>query len=246
MPTCIYCLESKPKTAFSKAEHVIPESFGGFRDNLTLHEVVCDDCNQFFGDDIELYLARDTPDGVNRYLLGGKDPKDFKSLGKSSSLVRRLTSGFLEGAFVAHRPGGGPREFVLLPQIGLGTSKAGPFKWFTADHLPTREELHTLLSDGYRHACEIDDATPVLAELHARGASLSDTIETLTGPPSEEKFRIEGQLGMKFGRAITKITLNYIAHEYGAATALMAPVQRGPAIRPPRRRARRAMYLGRG
>lgn len=27
---------------------------------------------------------------------------------------------------------------------------------------------------------------------------------------------------MTFGRAITKITLNYVAHEYGTKTALMA------------------------
>ena len=206
------------------AEHVIPESFGGFRDNLTLHEVVCDGCNQFFGKDIELYLARDTPDGLNRFLMGGKDHKEFKSLGKGSSLVRRVKSGFLKGAYVTHRAGDGPRELVPLPQIGFGTSKAGPFKWFTVDHLPTREELEAFRGEGLVHVqfCEIDDPAPVLAELGARGVQVSGEIERVAGPRSEEEFQIHAQLGMKFGRAITKITLNYVAHQYGAATALMA------------------------
>lgn len=180
MPTCIYCLESKPKTAFLKAEHVIPESFGGFRDNLTLHEVVCDDCNQFFGNDVELYLARDTPDGLNRFLIGGKNHREFHSLGKGSLLERRVKSDFLKGAFVAH--GERPQKFVLLPQIGFGKSKTGPCKWFTVDQLPTREELQTLLGDGHRHVqfCEIDDPTPVLAELYERGALVSDSAAQLT------------------------------------------------------------------
>src|SRR6266496_453632 len=101
--TCIYCVESKPATAFTKAEHVLPQSFGRFKGNLTLRGVVCDDCNHFFGSTIELYLARDTPDGLNRYLIGGKDPEEFKSLGKNSSLVTRADSGPLKGALVAQR-----------------------------------------------------------------------------------------------------------------------------------------------
>ncbi|HMJ10624.1 MAG TPA: HNH endonuclease [Polyangiaceae bacterium] len=70
MPTCIYCRASKPDAAFSKVEHVVPQSFGRFEGNLTLINVVCDDCNEFFGNELELYLARDTPDGLSRFRFG--------------------------------------------------------------------------------------------------------------------------------------------------------------------------------
>ena len=42
---CIYCREDKPESAYTKVEHVLPQSFGRFRDdNMTLTRVVCDDC----------------------------------------------------------------------------------------------------------------------------------------------------------------------------------------------------------
>lgn len=46
---CVYCLQDKSPTAFTKAEHVIPQSFDVFKNNLTLIDLVCDDCNQLFG-----------------------------------------------------------------------------------------------------------------------------------------------------------------------------------------------------
>jgi hypothetical protein len=49
MPICIYCVTDKPASAFTKVEHVLPQAFGRFRDNLTLKDTVCDDCNEFFG-----------------------------------------------------------------------------------------------------------------------------------------------------------------------------------------------------
>ena len=38
---CIYCLEDRPQSCFTKVEHVVPQSFGRFKNNLTLHEIVC-------------------------------------------------------------------------------------------------------------------------------------------------------------------------------------------------------------
>ena len=54
------------------------------------------------------------------------------------------------------------------------------------------------------------------------GMSISDVVQTRpAGWQGIERVETRGLLGMKFGRAITKIVLNYLAHEYGAATALM-------------------------
>jgi hypothetical protein len=223
--TCIYCLESKSASAFKKREHVLPESFGSFKNNLTLHDVVCDDCNQLLGDELELYLARDTPHGLTRYLIGGKDPREFKSLGNRSSLVTRVQSGPFKGAFAAVKVGDdGTLGGELLPQVGFGKSAVGPHQWFTLDKLPSREDIKALADEGIRHlrGVGIDDHGPILAELQKRGVNLSGDVETSNSRlQSTERFETQALLGMQFGRAITKIGLNYLAHQYGPAIARM-------------------------
>lgn len=225
--TCIYCRETKGPGEFRKVEHVLPQSFGRFRPtNLVLRNVVCDECNQLLGDELELYLARDTPDGLNRYLIGGKTPADFKSLGARASLVHRADDGPLKGALVAHRVGQGALELAPLPQVGFGRTEGGPYeKWFRADTLPDGPTLQALARDGYRHIhfCEILDVTPVLAELKARGLEVSEVVETRrAGWKQTVRVETVARLAMPFGRAIAKIALNYLTHEYGPATTLMA------------------------
>ena len=68
---CIYCLQDKQNTDFLKREHVIPQCLGKFLpDNIILYESVCDQCNQYFGDNLELYLGRDSFEGIQRHKYG--------------------------------------------------------------------------------------------------------------------------------------------------------------------------------
>jgi HNH endonuclease len=50
---CIYCTAIRPLD-FPK-EHVVPKAFGRFRNSLTL-DCVCDECNTFFGRELEVFL----------------------------------------------------------------------------------------------------------------------------------------------------------------------------------------------
>ena len=76
---CIYCLQAKSAAAFRDREHVMPHCFGSFRQNLILRKVVCDECNHYFGDDIELIMGRDSIEGILRYRYGIKPNKAPKS-----------------------------------------------------------------------------------------------------------------------------------------------------------------------
>jgi hypothetical protein len=87
MPVCIYCLKEKAPTDFN-IDHVIPESFGAFENNFTLTEAVCKECNQYFGDKLELFLGRDTFEGMLRFMQGVKAPEEFKFLNNRRILVR--------------------------------------------------------------------------------------------------------------------------------------------------------------
>src|SRR5205814_9517651 len=68
--TCIYCQGSGVK--FNR-EHVIPEAFGKFKDNFVL-TCVCVNCNQFFGDELELVLGRNSREAILRLHHGVKAP----------------------------------------------------------------------------------------------------------------------------------------------------------------------------
>src|SRR4030066_177798 len=84
---CIYCKESKLKEKeLWNREHVIPEAFGKFKNNFVLHYTVCKECNQKFGDEIDLILSRESYEGkilryteLNKDINGFKEYKRFKS-----------------------------------------------------------------------------------------------------------------------------------------------------------------------
>lgn len=66
--TCIYC--RAVGVSFDR-DHVIPEAFGKFKNNLVL-TCVCHECNQYFGRTLELSLARDSGEGFLRFRRGVK------------------------------------------------------------------------------------------------------------------------------------------------------------------------------
>src|SRR6187551_2390052 len=89
MPTCLYCRETKGAVLFNR-EHVVPESFGRFRQNFVLKNVVCRDCNDYFGRTLDLKLAPETIEGLDRYKVGGKSPTggtDSPGRSRSFSIV---------------------------------------------------------------------------------------------------------------------------------------------------------------
>jgi hypothetical protein len=69
MRKCIYCLQEKQESEFGE-EHVIPKSFGTFGDDTPKLKCVCKNCNNFFGRELDLLLARETLEGVMRYKSG--------------------------------------------------------------------------------------------------------------------------------------------------------------------------------
>jgi len=82
-----------------KAEHVMPQSFGRFKNNLTLIETVCDVCNEYFGNNLELDLGRGSWEGLSRYTHGVKPPDQYKSHGARSGLTFKIREGKLKGAY---------------------------------------------------------------------------------------------------------------------------------------------------
>ncbi|MBT4586190.1 hypothetical protein HOC67_04835, partial [Candidatus Peregrinibacteria bacterium] len=69
---CIYCKREKPKDQFNK-EHVLLSAFGNFptkNSSPQLKKEVCTKCNQFFGDGIDNFFARQSFEGLKRLEYG--------------------------------------------------------------------------------------------------------------------------------------------------------------------------------
>src|SRR5258708_19793456 len=94
MARCIYChLDGDGGATFNSVEHVFPDGFGGFKNALTLADTVCDGCNRFFGNTIDMYLTRDTPMGLMRFFAGHKAAAEDKHLGRRSQLRHQVGAG---------------------------------------------------------------------------------------------------------------------------------------------------------
>lgn len=217
--TCIYCLENKESRDFSKREHVMPESFGKFGNNLTLIEKVCDDCNKFFADNLELFLARDTYEGSTlRFEHQVKDPEQFKTIGRKSRLITKVAEGPNKGIFVFREFSENSKSIALnpCPQVGF-LKENGDYDYYLLDQLPQKGQLeHSDYKLNYPNSirlleCDMKQAEKALAERGFRvkfGEGKINPIQAAIGMVCE----IEGEIDDVIFRAMAKIAFNYFAH----------------------------------
>jgi len=140
---CIYCLKDKLIGCFRKTEHVLPQSFGKFKNNLTLNNIVCDECNEYFGNNIEILLGRDTLEGRERFIHKIKKLKEFKSQGKKSRLSIKVNEGPFKGAYAYREYSENENDIIIkpLPQIGFKKDDDAEYVYFLLDEIPNREYL---------------------------------------------------------------------------------------------------------
>lgn len=140
--TCIYCQDEKLVSEYTNREHVIPQCFGKFRPNNPVLKTVCNDCNQYFGDHIEIHLGRDTYEGIERYRHGIKSG-NFPH--KYPRLRFRISAGPLKGLLVKPKYSDVPNEIDINPepmtQVGFLKMEKNEFDYFEPDEIPTASEL---------------------------------------------------------------------------------------------------------
>jgi hypothetical protein len=220
MRVCIYCLEKKPEGDFN-AEHVIPQAFGKFEGNLVL-DCVCKGCNDFFGGTLDLKLARDSVEGIDRFWSGMKPASEFRSLGARSTTRARFKEGSIYGdeGYPAPNTTGPDLRIMAFPQFGLEQPK-GTVRWFRREVLPEKARLGEFDLDPKKeifiHVREMsaDDARALL--LNKGYDKLSDF--TVYDPPAEETIEtlMVGVIGDPEKRAATKIAMGYVAAVAGPA-----------------------------
>jgi len=121
-------------------EHVLPQSFGKFLGNFVLHESVCESCNLFFSRDLELPLARDTWEGIERYSQGLSSIEPGRAAG-TTLLEATHRGGLHDGAFLEWRAEGDRTVVVAVPQFGFSSSSSGPFEWYRLKDVPSPQAI---------------------------------------------------------------------------------------------------------
>jgi hypothetical protein len=219
MPTCLYCQECKDCSGFNR-EHVIPQAFGTFEQNLVLVNTVCADCNTHFGKHLDLKLSRDSIEGLERYEHGIKRPSSKTAFGQDALLKARINDGgFYQGAEVWWGPSQDGTKLVLYPFPQIGVSDGvGHQEWFPADQIPTKSQLHDF---GFVPGAALTikplgvESSAVEGELCKKGYAPSP-VEHVQGPPEEPdtEIYISGIINHTLNRAIAKIAFNYFAYHF--------------------------------
>ncbi len=221
MRRCISCLDTKDETAFNR-EHDIPQAYGRFEDNLVL-DCVCKDCNDYFSKELDLKLARDTVEGMERAKAGLLKPSDFKTLGKrSTTRVQFAKEGPLQGAWGIHTvdPSGEAVVVAPLPQVGYSASPDGPIEWFLADALPGKEVVGEKLGlkKGDRVCIRVEGLNREKAQEALAAMGYDPPDDVAERPPISGPVRAEtvGVIAEPEFRAVTKIAMNYLTAIAGA------------------------------
>ena len=219
---CIYCLRELDRRSYTKVEHVLPQSFGTFEQNFTLLEVVCDECNHYFGNNLEIYLARDTYEGHLRFTHGFRDASDFKEVARSSRIAIKCVEGEYAGRYLSRRyaKDKGTVEVTLLPQVGFLIAE-GHYEYFPLDIIPSLALLQEKGFNGNRpqsiHGLAISPEAleKMLADL---GIPFRVTdFDSAKDAPDSILCEFEGTIDHVIRRAIAKISFNYLAYWQGAA-----------------------------
>lgn len=208
---CIYCLKDRDANFFSKGEHVVPECLGKFKNNLVLHNIVCDECNQYFGDNLELVLGRDSFPGIARYRFGLK-PKNIPFYSRMSF---RISGGHeLEGLYVkpTYPKGGRENDIELEEQVEFFNIHINRYNAFLLPDIPTKSELERSGYDLTEHAVRIYGNTEeITTRLDRLGIVLKTKViaEQVIRPDALIPVKVTGRIDRIIARAISKICFNY-------------------------------------
>lgn len=218
MPRCIYCQQDRSEDGFTKIEHVIPQSFGGFQNNFTLRNLVCDDCNHYFGNHLELFLGRDSYEGQLRFWHGLKGAEGFKGVGRDTRIVVRSTEGAFSGCYMLRYYNTEKNDISVrpLPQVGFMLAPARTYRYFLLDEIPTQTELDGMGFDkGHPTpivALEVDPPE-LTARLAAKGIAFNYRGSLPQDPPLDTiGCELTARMDHVIFRAVAKIAFNYLAY----------------------------------
>jgi len=210
--TCIYCRRASSKSF--PAEHVIPRSFGLFRNGLTLH-CVCGECNQFFANHLELHFGRETGESVVRFQYGLRDKVAGYPRSRLTATVK--APGPIFGAKVLLAPNlqANGMEIIYLPQVGFAEENSEGWVWYLAEELSV-DVIRALKPRSrvqyfFTSPAEEEQLRARLRELGFTAATQHIRRDTIL-PRPELTTRVTYLFDTIIRRCVAKIAFNYLAY----------------------------------
>lgn len=226
---CIYCRGEKPEGDFNQ-EHALPQAFGSFENNPTLH-CVCTVCNKQLGDELISPFMRESIEGLMRYGVGHKsfsidEPPEHLSQRLNSqhfkvtiSLPPELTN--MKWEFMGFSQVW--KGFIRFPvQIGLWPKTLQLPAFFSDVDLQTNPDLTSFLCDEEHPALIYAEGRRnrdlLLGAVAALCFPVPCTRDVTPGPNLEGELTF--RLDKRGARLITYVAFNYLAYELGAGFVL--------------------------
>jgi len=215
---CIYCLKEKNANEFREKEHVIPQMFGRFKNNLVLRNFVCDNCNQDFGDNIELALGRDTIEGIIMRAKLGMINKELPK--KFERLKFKIPSGEHKGEIVKLIISkNGELQLKKELQVGIFNKDKQEYDYFQPKNIPESSQLKEKCYIGAKIEliANTDNEEKRLINIlkeKGLGVKLNNKFNSKKDIKKLEKVNVLGTIKIDpiIYRAISKITFNYLAY----------------------------------
>jgi HNH endonuclease len=233
--TCIYCPQTDA-SRFRGVEHVIPQGFGRFGSETPTLDCVCDDCNAYFGRELDQVLTRETYEGVSRYgrgqfsgearpqrrlslsLADATEASDFLGLRVSvDGTTGRLMQ--IAAQFHVHNFRTGRDEVYFLPQIASlilpeadygRPGRNGEKGTWLCKILAASKGAHDAMVDALQRAGI--DFRP--------GTRFQIPWNPEPGEQPSFLIEIKSEVDKTHKRAIAKILMNFIAFHLGCDEAL--------------------------
>jgi HNH endonuclease len=224
MAECIYCRAATNHPQFSRPDHVIPKSFGRFKNNFTIF-CVCEVCNQWFGDNLEKSFGRNSGEAILRLLFGVKAPTEATEVGGERLEITLDDDDELRGAKVYFTATEDGQLVTAAPlQVGFRVPGTTRTNWFLENEL-TKESVQPFEGcQNYTIGGSGADYARVELRLAELGRSRQ---ETMWLHPDESKIlkqtlvRVDYQLDVEVFRAVAKIGFNYMAHQASTEFCLL-------------------------
>lgn len=217
---CIYCGSTRPP---ANREHVLSRALGTFERNWTL-DSVCDECNKYFADNLELPLGRDSREALFRIDLGLKPASGAEQLLNRRVKISLHDPGQFDGIRVQMAPSHDGTEMipVPVPQVGL-RRETDDWRFLTEKEL-TPENVQE-----FREASSLEiriygvgpDCDRLRQRLAVAGIDFVETGRATNQPITEQSALTvvyDINVDETIVRAACKIAFNYAAKVLGPGT----------------------------
>ena len=220
MKSCIYCRCDVP--ADVPREHIIPQSFGVFKPDMTLN-CVCKECNHYFGSKLEWPMGIESIEGARRLQFGLKGL--VGGIGTKGVMPTVAAGDDWKGARTRIRTEeDGTESTEVLPQVGARRTPSDPWEWVLAHELSTEFAARYPKGSEFRIVGGKDEADNDRILQKWIAVCPTFVYGGKMNPPFSDDgkvmLHVETQTSRTVGRCLCKIAFNYMAMTCGDSFAL--------------------------